>query len=181
MYAHKLLLTEKSPADLHLTNGFSSCPEWLPRIEPSESSHTLGVHLSPSGCQKHLCQVLWHHAKFYCDQIASSYVTPTEAFLSYFLYIRPKINYPLSCTGLTTVQALLSQLPQTQRSLIGPTQYSAIANSPSQLATLTAPMRPMDVAKEWYLDYVSPQLRNHCKTADSTAVQNRGIVEALSR
>ena len=54
-------------------------------------------------------------------------------------------------------QALLSQLPQTQSSLIGPTQYSAIANSPSQLATLTAPMRPMDIAKEWYLDYVSPQ------------------------
>jgi hypothetical protein len=54
-------------------------------------------------------------------------------------------------------QALLSQLPQTQSSLIGPTQHAAIANTPSQLATLTAPMRPMDVAKEWYLDYVSPQ------------------------
>jgi hypothetical protein len=54
-------------------------------------------------------------------------------------------------------QALLSQLPQTQSSLIGPTQHSAIANTPSQLATLTAPMTPMDVAKEWYLDYVSPQ------------------------
>ncbi len=34
---------------------------------------------------------------------------------------------------------------------------SAIANSPSQLASLTAPMRPMDVAKEWYLDYITPQ------------------------
>jgi hypothetical protein len=54
-------------------------------------------------------------------------------------------------------QALLSQLPQTQSSLIGPTQHSVIANSPSQLASLTAPMRPMDVAKEWYLDYISPQ------------------------
>jgi len=54
-------------------------------------------------------------------------------------------------------QALLSQRPQTQSSLIGPTQHSAIANTPSQLATLTAPMRPMDVAKEWYLDYVSLQ------------------------
>jgi hypothetical protein len=56
-------------------------------------------------------------------------------------------------------QALLSQLPQTQSSLIGPTQHVAIANTatPLQLASLTAPMRPMDVAKEWYLDYVSPQ------------------------
>jgi len=56
-------------------------------------------------------------------------------------------------------QALLSQLPKTQSSLIGPTQNAAISNTaiPSQLATLTAPMRPMDVAKEWYLDYVSPQ------------------------
>jgi hypothetical protein len=55
-------------------------------------------------------------------------------------------------------QALLSQLPKTQSSLIGPTQNAAISNTaiPSQLATLTAPMRPMDVAKEWYLDYVSP-------------------------
>jgi len=56
-------------------------------------------------------------------------------------------------------QALLSQLPHTQRSLIGPTQHAAIANSaaPLQVASLTAPMRPMDVAKEWYLDYVSPK------------------------
>jgi hypothetical protein len=54
-------------------------------------------------------------------------------------------------------QALLSQLPQTQSSLIGPTQHSVIANSPRQLASLTAPMRPMDVAKDWYLDYISPQ------------------------
>jgi hypothetical protein len=56
-------------------------------------------------------------------------------------------------------QALLSQLPQTQSSLIGPTQHAAIANTAtsSQLLSLTAPMRPMDVAKEWYLDYVSPQ------------------------
>ena len=60
--------------------------------------------------------------------------------------------------GLTPQQqALLSQLPQTQSSLIGPTQHSAVANSSSQLASLTAPMRPMDVAKEWYLDYITPQ------------------------
>jgi hypothetical protein len=62
-------------------------------------------------------------------------------------------------------QALLSQLPQTQNSLIGPTQHSAVANSSSQHASLTAPMRPMDVAKEWYLDYITPQSIKFYNTA----------------
>ncbi len=51
----------------------------------------------------------------------------------------------------------LSSSTRYESSLIGPTQHSAVANSSSQPASLTAPMRPMDVAKEWYLDYITPQ------------------------
>jgi hypothetical protein len=100
------------------------------------------------------------------SQIATPTMQPTNGTP---LMPKPQVTQVIDPTQLSTAmlyqnkaltpqqQALLSQLPQTQSSLIGPTQYSAIANSPSQLATLTAPMRPMDVAKEWYLVYVSPQ------------------------
>jgi hypothetical protein len=54
-------------------------------------------------------------------------------------------------------QALLSQIPTTQDNLVIPSHHAA-ANSTGALQSVrTAPMRPMDVAKEWFLDYVSPQ------------------------
>ena len=56
-------------------------------------------------------------------------------------------------------QAYISQLPHTQGSLVCPTHHAAAtqANTTLPPAPRVAPMRPMDVAREWYLDYVSPQ------------------------
>jgi hypothetical protein len=55
-------------------------------------------------------------------------------------------------------RALLSQIPHTQGSLVCPSNLAAISSvETSQDAPRTAPMRPMDVAREWFLDYVSPQ------------------------
>jgi len=56
-------------------------------------------------------------------------------------------------------QAYISQLPHTQGSLVCPTHHAAATQVNTTLppAPRVAPMRPMDVAREWYLDYVSPQ------------------------
>ena len=56
-------------------------------------------------------------------------------------------------------QAYISQLPHTQGSLVCPTHHAAAnqVNTTLPPAPRVAPMRPMDVAREWYLDYVSPQ------------------------
>ena len=56
-------------------------------------------------------------------------------------------------------QAYISQLPHTQGSLVCPTHHAAgtQVNTTLPPAPRVAPMRPMDVAREWYLDYVSPQ------------------------
>jgi hypothetical protein len=64
-------------------------------------------------------------------------------------------NKPLS----QQQQAYMSQLPHTQGSLICPTHHAAANTVGTTLppAPRVAPMRPMDVAREWYLDYVSPQ------------------------
>jgi hypothetical protein len=56
-------------------------------------------------------------------------------------------------------QAYISQLPHTQGSLICPTHHAAANPVGTTLppAPRVAPMRPMGVAREWYLDYFSPQ------------------------
>jgi hypothetical protein len=53
----------------------------------------------------------------------------------------------------------MSQLPHTQGSLICPTHHAAanLVGTTLPPAPRAAPMRPMDIAREWYLDYVSPQ------------------------
>jgi hypothetical protein len=106
-----LLSNSQSVAKVSLTSGYNTEPELLPRIEPSSSFRTLGVYLSASRCQKKQCQVLRNHAQHYYDRIKFSSITPTEAFLSFFLFIRPKINYPLPCSALTPAQCRLIQAP----------------------------------------------------------------------
>jgi len=79
-----LLSNSHSAATVSLTSGYNTAPELLPRIEPSSSFRTLGVYLSPSGCQKKQCQVLRNHAQHYYDRVQFSSITPTEALLSFF-------------------------------------------------------------------------------------------------
>jgi hypothetical protein len=56
-------------------------------------------------------------------------------------------------------QAYIRQLPHTQGGLVCPTHHAAAnqVNTTLPPAPRVAPMRPMDIAREWYLDYVSPQ------------------------
>jgi len=94
----------QTPGDLTLTAWYGQTPEPIPRIEPTSAFRTLGVHTSPSGKQHEQIKVLRRHAQSYHDAVQSSTLTPPEAYLSFFQYLRPKLNYPLPCTTLTPAQ-----------------------------------------------------------------------------
>jgi len=79
-----------------------------------------------------------------------SQIDPTNLSTA-FLYQDPMRN--------TRARELLAHLPGTDGSLVQPSQQAA-HNSPTGLTIdvpRVAPKRPMDVASEWYLDYISPQ------------------------
>jgi hypothetical protein len=84
--------------------------------------------------------------------------------------IAPVVSSPIDPTQVSTAllyqgnkpltpqqQALLSQIPTTQENLVIPSHHAALNNTGALTSVRTAPMRPMDVAKECFLDYVSPQ------------------------
>jgi hypothetical protein len=101
----------QAPGDLTLTAGYGQTPEPIPRIEPTSAFRTLGVHISPSGKQHEQIRILRIHAQSYHDAVQSSTLTPTEAYLSFSQYLRPKLNYPLPCTTLTPAQCKQIQAP----------------------------------------------------------------------
>jgi hypothetical protein len=69
------------------------------------------VDHSTSGCQKKQMEVLRTSAQTYNDIIRASTMSPPEAYLSYALYLRPKLSYPLPCTSLTRSQCQNIQAP----------------------------------------------------------------------
>lgn len=101
----------QSPGSLPLTVGTTPQPTSVPRIEPSTSFQTPGVHISRSGCQTKQFQILHNHTQQYYDLISSSSISAIEAFLSYFVHPRPKISYPLPCSMLTRDQFRSIQAP----------------------------------------------------------------------
>jgi len=101
----------QTPGDLTLTAWYGQTPEPIPRIEPTSAFRTLGVHTSPSGKQHEQIKVLRRHAQSYHDAVQSSTLTPPESYLSFFQYLRPKLNYPLPCTTLTPAQCKQIQAP----------------------------------------------------------------------
>jgi hypothetical protein len=54
----RLLSTDKSPAQLQMTTGYATQADIVPRIDPHTSFRTLGVYISPSGCQKKQYEIL---------------------------------------------------------------------------------------------------------------------------
>jgi hypothetical protein len=96
-----LATSHQLPADLSLTSGYNTGPTQLPRIEPQSAFRTLGVYISASGSQQKQMEVPRIAAQTYGDQLKVSIVSPPEAYLSYALYLRPKLSYPLPCTSFT--------------------------------------------------------------------------------
>jgi hypothetical protein len=106
-----LATTAQFPADIALTSGHSSSSTQLPRIEPTSAFKTLGIYISASGCQQKQMEVLRASAQTYCDNLKTSMLSPPEVYLSYALYLRPKLSYPLPCTSLTPAQCQTIQEP----------------------------------------------------------------------
>ncbi len=100
-----------TPAELKLTTGYSASPVAVPRIDPHTAYRTLGVYISPSGLQAQQLKHLREHSVKYYSAISTSSLTPAEVFLSYTLYLIPKLLYPLACTSLTEKQCRFIQAP----------------------------------------------------------------------
>jgi hypothetical protein len=107
----KMATTAQQPAEILLTSGNCAIPTILPRIEPNQAFKTLGVYISASGCQQKQLEVLRVTAQQYFESVHKSSLFPSEAYLSYSLYLRPKLSYPLPCTSLTLSQCRTIQAP----------------------------------------------------------------------
>jgi hypothetical protein len=96
---------------MSLTTGASDRADIVPRLATQDSFRTLGVYISPSGSQRKQMEILCDHTQNYFDYIKSSVLTEYEAYLSYMLYLRPKIVHPLPCSSLTPEQCRHIQAP----------------------------------------------------------------------
>jgi hypothetical protein len=107
----KMATIAQQPAELLLTSGDCPVPTILPRIEPSQAFKTLGVYILASGGQQKQSEILRVTAQQYYEGVHTSGLFPSEANLSYFLYLRPKLSYSLPCTSLTPSQCRHIQAP----------------------------------------------------------------------
>ncbi len=81
-----------TPLSIKLTTGYDTFPVKVPRIDPQTAFRTLGIHISPSGSQAQQLKCLWEHSDKYYTAISHSTLTPEEAYLSYTLYLHPKLT-----------------------------------------------------------------------------------------
>jgi hypothetical protein len=65
---------------------------------------TLGVYIGTNGGTWKQVEILQEHSQSYLDNIRNSALAPLEAYLSYCLYLWPKLAYPLACCTLTPTQ-----------------------------------------------------------------------------
>ena len=128
------------PGTLWLTSGSSTIPEEVPRLEPSTSYRTLGVHLSVIGSMKKALALNRQKSVEYAGLISNSTLTRCETFFSYVLYFFPKISYALPVSTFTQKECNYIQAPamsaflpkiglnrNTSRAIInGPTTYGGL-------------------------------------------------------
>jgi hypothetical protein len=100
-----------APSTLQLTTGYDTQPVTVPRIATTEAFQTLGVYIMPSGSQTKQIEVLRLYAQHYHDHLQPAILTPSEAYWSYTLYLRPKLTYPLPCSSLTADRCHMIQAP----------------------------------------------------------------------
>jgi hypothetical protein len=110
---HKATLATigQTPVELFLTSGYFTIQEQLPRIEPTQAFKTLGVYISASGCLKWQMEILHTSSQHYYDHIQNSTLSPQEAYMSYALYLHPRLSYPLPCTSFSSAQCRRLQAP----------------------------------------------------------------------
>ena len=136
-----LQTSSTAPATLQMTSEGDPTPVIIPRIEPTSTFRTLGVHISPSGSNKGALKVLQGIVFEYCNIVKGSNLTRQEALMSYIQYLLPKLRFqpPLlslsqqDCDKLTS-QIFMALLPKlhinrhTARSIVfGAEKYGGLA------------------------------------------------------
>jgi hypothetical protein len=113
----------------------------IPRIEPTSSFQTLGVHISPLGSNLGALKVLKEVVLEYCTNVRGSHLSRQEALTSYIQYLLPKLWFQPPVLSLAQKDCdqllspvLLALLPKlhinrhTARSIIcGPEQFGGLA------------------------------------------------------
>jgi hypothetical protein len=106
-----LATIRSTPSGLYLTSGQSTIPDQVPRIEPTQAFRILGVYISGSGNQTKQASVLRSYSENYRDSIRQTYMSPSEAYWSYVMFLQPKLIYPLPCSSLSQKQCRTIQAP----------------------------------------------------------------------
>lgn len=76
----------------------------MPRIEPTASFRTLGVYITLSGRQHKQAATLRQYSEDYQSKIINAPLTSDEAYISYILFLQPRLTYPLPVSSLTQQQ-----------------------------------------------------------------------------
>ncbi len=101
-----------APGILQMTSENESTPITVPRIEPTSSFRTLGVHISPSGTNTGALKVLENIVLDYCSLVRGSHFTRQEALTSYIQYLLPKVRFqpPLLSLNQQDCDKLMSKI-----------------------------------------------------------------------
>jgi hypothetical protein len=138
----KLCTSITAPGNLQMTSeGELDKYITIPRIEPTSSFRTLGVHISPSGSNSGALAVLKGIVLDYCTNLRGSHLSRQDALTSYIQYLLPKLRFQPPVLSLSkqycdkfTSQIMSVLLPKlhvnrhTARSIIfGPEKYGGLA------------------------------------------------------
>mmetsp|Transcript_24137 Transcript_24137/g.34594 ORF Transcript_24137/g.34594 Transcript_24137/m.34594 type:complete len:1267 (+) Transcript_24137:682-4482(+) len=163
-----LMSTAECPGQLLLTSGSSETLEEVPRLEPTTSYRTLGVHLAVTGSMKKALQLQRQKSSDYAGLISNSTLNRCEAYFSFVLYFYPKISYSLPVTTFTQKECTYIQAPAMSAFLskIGLNRHTSrtIVHGPATYGGLGIP----DV----YSDQGIGQLRlllGHLRNGDQTS------------
>jgi hypothetical protein len=156
------------PATLTMTSGSDPTPIAVPRIEPTQSFRTLGVYLTPSGCNKGAITILQEIVLNYATHITGSHLTRQQTLVSYIQYLLPKLRYqPLL---LSLEHSVLDQLQATTLKAVLPKLYlnrhtaRSIIHGPEEFGGLSLPhIKNLQGIEKLYLFLC------HLRLADRTA------------
>ena len=106
-----LMTKAECQGKLFLIPGASSELEEVPRLEPSTSFRTLGVHIAVNGSMTKTIALGRQKSVEYAGLISASTLNRCEAYFSLILYFYPKILYPAPVSMLTEKECNYVQAP----------------------------------------------------------------------
>ena len=113
LYTHLTL-----PGELKMTSGNNPSLITIPRIEPTQAFRTLGLYLTPSGCNKGALIKLQEIVITYATAIIGARINRQQALVSYVQYLLPRLRYQPPLLSLS--QRALEQLHSTVLSSLLP-------------------------------------------------------------